>query len=867
MDFANTYQDTNGHKTPMLILRLIYRHISRRKLQSILFVVGVALGVAIGVAIDLANASANRAFSLSTEGIAGRTTHQIVSGSRGVDFDVYRRIREETGIQEAAPVIVDYVRAVNLGDQPLHMLGVEFSAENPFREYLGRINQDAVQIDASAFLVVRNAVLISQTLANRFDLDTGDTITLRINTELVETQIVGLLQPNDTFTEQALDDLILVPLETAQRLLNMENHVTRIDLILPENYDMARIEDILPPGVTITTPEQRSDVLNQMTEAFEINLQALSLLALVVGVFLIYNTVMFSVVQRRGVIGILRSLGTSKRQIFLIVVGEAFFLGAIGTFSGLLLGVLMGRGTVGAVSQTVSDLYFRVNVRGVTLTPDALLRGAVIGLLVSVLAALIPAIDATRTTPAGSMRRSELEQNTRQLIPYFMATGIVLITGGILLLQLPTQGIIISFTALFMVVIGAAMFTPPCMIAFMWLVTPLSGLIFGVLGRMAPRAVVRSISRTSVAVAALTLAVSVIVGVGVMISSFRETVENWLNITLGADIFISAPGMGIDLAPDVDPAIIEQIQQVDGVARVPVVRNVDVIAPDYPDLPPVNIAAVDTDLSHGERQFSWKNIPDGKSFWDLMLGGQVMVSEPFAFKHDISPEKDTITLLTDRGEQEFKIFGVFYDYASDRGVMFMNLDVYRRFYDDPYITSLAVQLEPGANLHEVIDTLRTKTLVGQELEVQSNRELREGAMEVFDRTFSITAALQVLAIIVAFIGILSSLMALQLEHVREYGIMRANGMTPGQLRIFTLIQTGLMGVISGLMALPIGLALAFILVYVINVRSFGWSMNIILPPMEFIQAFLVALVASLLAGLYPAWRVSRIQAAEALRRE
>jgi putative ABC transport system permease protein len=197
----------------------------------------------------------------------------------------------------------------------------------------------------------------------------------------------------------------------------------------------------------------------------------------------------------------------------------------------------------------------------------------------------------------------------------------------------------------------------------------------------------------------------------------------------------------------------------------------------------------------------------------------------------------------------------------------MDYDVYRRYFDDPYITSMGVFIEDDADLSAVIDTLRTETLVGQDLEVQSNRELREGALEVFDRTFSITAALQVLAIIVAFIGILSALIALQLEHVREYGIMRANGMTPWQLRRFTLLQTGLMGTVSGLMALPIGLALAMILIRVINVRSFGWSMPLTLPPREFIQAFAVAIVSSLLAGVYPAWRVGKIRAVEALRNE
>ena len=852
----------------MLIFRLIHRHITRRLLQSILFVVGVALGVAVGVAIDLANASASRAFLLSSESLTGRTTHQIVGGPSGVDEAVYRQLREGIGIEQSAPIIDTYVRGVSLGDQPLRMLGVNIFAENPFRDYAGTAGGNRIGLeDFNALLVDSQSVFISQTLADRFDLAAGDSITLRVNTQQVDVQIGGLLQPNDTLTEQALDDLLLIDVRAAQILLDAPDRLTRIDLALPEGFDLGTIEAILPPGLALTTPRQQNDALDQMTEAFEINLQALSLLALVVGVFLIYNTVMFSVVQRRPVIGIMRSLGTSKGQIFALVIGEAALLGLIGTLLGLGLGIIMGRGTVSAVSQSISDIYFRVNVQGVTVAPMTLVKGAFIGLVASLVAAVVPSIDATRTSPASSMRRSDVEQSAARLIPYVTGLGLLSIVGGVGVMEVSSTSVVLSFAGLFMIVVGAAFFTPLGMVILMRLAGPLMGLIFGVLGRMATRALVRALSRTSVAVAALTLAVSVIVGVGVMISSFRTTVIDWLDNTLGADIYISTPNLSTDSSPDIDPAIIDLLENTQGVKRVAFVRNVDAIAPDYSDLPPANIIAINEDISGGARRFDWLDVPAGEDYRPRFALGQVAVSEPFAFRRGITPENNTITLLTDTGSQTFEVFGVFFDYTTDQGRILMDWNVYRRYFDDPYITSMGLFIEDEADLNTVIDRLRTETLIGQDLEVQSNRELREGALEVFDRTFSITVALQVLAIIVAFIGILSALIALQLEHVREYGVMRANGMTPWQLRRFTLLQTGLMGAVSGLMALPIGLVLAMILIQVINVRSFGWSMAMTLPPGEFIQAFGVAIVSSLLAGVYPAWRVGKIRAVEALRNE
>lgn len=851
----------------IVLFRLARRYIARRFLQSLLFVIGVALGVAMVIAIDLANGSASRAFNLSAESITGRATHQITGGPTGLPTDVYTALRIDLGLRDAAPVVSEYVRGVDLGDQPLRLLGVEPFAEPPFRDYLSEIevageNQNAFEA-LNAFIAEPNTILMSQPLAERFGIQTGDTITLRPGDARVEVRVVGVLKPADRVSGQALDDLLLTDIASAQEIIGRPGYITRIDLILPEGYDTAQIEALLPPGVMLSTAQEAT--LAQMTAAFELNLQALSLLALTVGVFLIYNTVTFSVVQRRPVIGTLRALGATRRQIFALILGEAFLLGLVGTVFGLGLGIIFGRGAVGLVSQTISDLYYTVNVQSITVTPFTLVKGALIGLFASAAAALIPSIDATRTPPAGTLRRSDVEQNTLRLIPLLTIAALALNGLGYVLLQIPTQNILVAFTALFAIVLGGALFTPIVLLALMRLATPLTDAIFGVLGRMAPRAVVRSISRTSVAVAALTVAVSVIVGVSVMIGSFRSTVADWLDTTLGADIYISPPLLTANRSTvDVDPAILEELAVLPGVERLEFVRSVEVTAPDYPDLPPVNLNAGSGEVSARDRRFAWLNVPD---FWEALRAGQIMVSEPFAFRRGITPENNHLRLLTDEGAQTFTIMGVYYDYSTDQGSVVMDYNVYRQYYDDPFISSAALFIAEGTDVQAVIDQLQTETLVGTDLNAQANGELRAGVFEVFERAFSITGALQLLATVVAFIGILSALMALQLEHTREYGVMRATGMTPRQLRDFTLIQTGLMGATAGLLALPIGLALALVLIYVINVRSFGWTLALDLQPGPFAQAFAVAVIAALLAGFYPAWRLTKLVTARALRSE
>ncbi|HYO89307.1 MAG TPA: FtsX-like permease family protein, partial [Candidatus Limnocylindrales bacterium] len=456
--------------------RLAQRFIARGFLQSVLFIVGVALGVAVVVAIDLANNSAGRAFALSTETVTGKATQQIIGGATGLPTELYRQLRTDLGMDAVAPVVEEYVRSPELGDRPLRLLGVDPFAEPPFRDYLTNVQVDGENANAfealNDFLAQRNAILIGAGLAAQFGLQVGDTVTLRPGGTPVTATIVGTLATDDRLTAQALDGLILSDIATAQEIVGRPETISRIDLLLPDGYDLAPIRALLPANATITTPRDQSSALAQMTDAFELNLQALSMLALVVGMFLIYNTVTFSVVRRRPVLGVMRALGATRRQIFTLILGEALLLGAAGTVIGLAVGIVFGRASVGLIAQTISDLYFTVSVQTVTLDAGTLLKGAAVGLLASLFAALVPSIDATRTPPAGSMRRSALEESTRRLLPWLTLGAAGLIAAGVVLLVLPLDSLILSFGGLFAVVVGGALLTPAALVLFMAALTP-----------------------------------------------------------------------------------------------------------------------------------------------------------------------------------------------------------------------------------------------------------------------------------------------------------------------------------------------------------------------------------------------------------
>jgi putative ABC transport system permease protein len=853
------------------LLRLAWRHAWRRPIQSLFLIVGVAIGVAMIVAIDLANGSAARAFQLGTETVTGKTTHQITGGPRGLDEATYMRLRTDAGYRDSAPVVESYVVATELGAQPMRLLGVDPFAEPPFRNYLGPGDQS--QGAGGAFLGdlmgTPNTALLSTAVAARYGLVTGDALTIRSGTEQQQLTIAGLLEPSDDLSRRALDGLIVVDIATAQEVLDMVGRLSRIDLIVPEgaagDATLEQLSALLPAGARIDTTAARAGTVGEMTAAFSLNLTALSLLALVVGMFLIYNTVTFSVVQRRPVIGTLRAMGMTRREIFGMILAEAGFLGILGTLLGLVLGVILGRGAVQLVTQTVNDLFFVVAVREIEIPLTTLLKGAAIGIAAALIGAAVPAWEATGVAPAGAMKRSSVEERTLRMLPWISAAALVLLGLGTLLL-IPEWHLAVTFGGLFAIVVGAALLTP---ILTLWMMNLVQRLVRrgGIITRMAPRTIVRALSRMAVAVAALMVSVSVIIGVGVMIGSFRQTVELWLDDVLQADIFISPPSLNTNaVQTELRPELLTELSSMPGIAAAATTRGVDVTAELVGAGEPIQLrlVALSQDLAGADRRYR-AALGNWQETWQAVEAGSILINEPMANRLGLAVG-DSLVVQTDRGPQTFTVAGITVDFDV-RNVAFMADAVYRSYWDDDGVSAIALFVAPGVDVDETVETIRAGYAGREELLVRSNRGTRENALEVFDRTFSITVALQLLATVVAFIGILSTLMSLQLERMREIGVLRATGMTRGQLWKLSLLETGLVGTVAGLLAIPTGFVLALILIYIINLRSFGWTLEMQLQPMEFLQAFLVALVAALLAGIYPAWKMGQTQPAVAVRSE
>jgi putative ABC transport system permease protein len=342
-------------------------------------------------------------------------------------------------------------------------------------------------------------------------------------------------------------------------------------------------------------------------------------------------------------------------------------------------------------------------------------------------------------------------------------------------------------------------------------------------------------------------------------------VVGWLEGTLHADVYVSAPSL-VGNRPDatLDPGLVARLAATPGVARAGTSRGVLVPGPGGP----VQVVALDVDPARRPRWRFREGSSD--SVWGpggaVGIDDTVIVSEPYANRRG-ARVGGRVRLRTDRGDRDFRVGGVFYDYGSSSGVVVMSRQTYERFWDDRRISGVAIEAVSGADLGALMAALRARAAGGQEIVVRSNRALREASLEIFDRTFAVTGVLRTLTVAVAFIGMLAALMALQLERAREIAVLRTLGLTPRQVWGLVTAETGLMGLLAGVLAVPGGLMLAGILVFVINRRSFGWTMPIDPSPAILLQGVALSVLAAVLAGLYPAWRMARALPAEALRDE
>jgi putative ABC transport system permease protein len=837
----------------------LLRHWRRHPLQLLLALAGLAIGVAAIAAIDMATASAQRAFELSVDAVNGAATHEIIAGPAGIDENLYVALRRTAGAIRFAPLVEGYAE---IGDRTVELLGIDPFASPAFADAADTPPPPDVRFsELAGWFASAGEVLMAPRTARELGLFPGASFELEVAGRAQSARYLAPLartRPGD-------EGLLLSDIAQAQEWLKFVGRLSRIDLRVPAGAAGERALETLrarlPVGIEVRAIGARTRENLSLTAAFTTNLQVMSLLALLVGFFLIYSAVSFAVVQRRHFIGILRALGQTPASVLTLLLGEAAVIGMTGALLGLLLGVLVGHALVRLVAGTINDLYFVVAVDRVSLPASSLAKALIAGVGVALVAACVPASEAARAPPQLGLKRSVLERRARSASRWLLAVSALCAGGALALVLGSTRSLLAGFTALLCLLLAIAALAP----------TMLRTLALGAahlarransLSRVALSEVAASLSRTGVAVAALSLAVCAMIGVALMVDSFRESLREWLARTLRADLYVTAPGPGF-ARPErqIDKEVVAALLAVPGIRAHSESRRVRVDTKDSGELA-LDALALAPATASGFQLLAG----DPATVWQRYARGALVISEPLAWRLRLRVG-DSLTLDTARGAHAFPVAGIYRDYGNDAGTVHLERAVYAAWWQDDAITGLGLYLAPGASSARVIAALNATAAGHQALLIRSNADLRAYSMEIFERTFAITRVLYWLTAGVAALSLVSALAAWQLERARELALLRALGLTPLGMACLIEAQTLFIGVVALLTALPAGVLTALMLIDVVNRRAFGWRIDLHVHARAFAAALAVALTAALLAGALPAWKSARAALAHAIREE
>jgi len=847
-----------------LFKTITLRHLRYHKGRTLLSMIGIALGVAVFVSVQTAIHTAIESFNASVDHVSGKANFQVTSYGRGFPEDVYPRVKSVSGVKAATPII-QYISQIDepIGE-PLYLLGIDVFSDHPFREYqlYETADQDLL------FLKTPNAIAITEKLARRHGLKEGERIALIVGSKKVAFRITHLLKMGGP-ANSLEGNFGIVDIASAQEALEKVGLIDRIDLMVDPSLSTEAVEralkKVIPPGVQVRRSDTRSGQIEKMVSAFHLNLTALSFISLIVGMFLIYNAISISIIQRRREIGILRSIGVGRSQVLGLFVGEAAWIGCLGSLGGIGIGIGLAKAMLYLVSRTITALYILVRAEHLSISLPVLMAGFGLGVLASVLSAIGPAREASKIAPKEALALGTLETKIKIRTGRFNLVGVgLLVLSLVLALQKPiAHRPILGFLAALLIIVGVSFLIPTATTLLNRLMDPALRFLFGPEGKLANRYIHDSMARTVITIAALMTALSMLISISIMILSFRKTVDLWVEQSINGDVFVfpgsySITGYSALLPLEVSRAL----PSLPGVKAVDSFRALEVQYRGQPAL----IASVDGEVFLNLKVIRFTEGNPQAILRQFAAGQAILVTESFSLRHHVKAG-DCLKLSTPRGEKEFLISGVFYDYSSDWGMILLEKRLFQALWKDETLHSAGIYLKEGVSQETFKALIRERYSKPYRLFVVSHRELRKEVLKIFDQTFAITYALEFIAIIVAILGIINSLNALIIERQRDIGILRAVGTFRRQIRKTTLIEAGMIGFFSHIFGLICGVLLSILLVYVINKQSFGWTIQFSIPIWSLIQSWLVVMVTSIGAGLIPSRRAAQMNMVESLRME
>ncbi len=788
----------------------------------------IAIGVALGFGIHLVNSAAFNEFSAAARSLSGSADLQLRAQSGSFDEALYAQIASRDDVAVASPVL-ELDLPIPGKQSPLKLLGIDgFRAAEIAPDLLGVAAADRPLDSLQA-----DTVFLSPAALDWLQLKTGDTLRLLAGTREIRLRVAGTL-----VRARAGQRLAVMDIGAAQWQFGRLGQLSRIDLRLQSGASLAAVREQLERrfghSMMLAEPDDQDKRSATMSRAYRVNLNVLALVALFTGAFLVFSTQALSVLRRRPQFALLRTLGVTRAQLLRQVLAEGTLLGALGAACGIALGYALASVALSLFGGDLGGGYFPGIQPRATFSPLAATLFFIAGTGVAMLGSLAPAWEAARAKPAAALKAGGEDLALARLATPWPA--LAAIATGAVFTRLPAvDGLpIFGYLAIVLLLVGSIALMPR-----------VAGLVFarlaarwrGVAGALALARLANAPNQAAIALGGVLASFSLMVAMAIMVSSFRVSVDDWLQQLLAADLYVRVANGNETgrLAPDEQAAI----AALPAVARAESTRWLQLaLAPSRP-----GVALIARSVNGGDIADALPMVGDVLD----VVGRPVWISEAMVDLYGWQPGRQ-VSLPLAGGMHRFTVAGVWRDYARQTGAIQMRLSDYRQISGDMDVNDLSLWLRPGAGIDGLRTQLRQLPFAGA-LEFAEPGEIRAISLAIFDRSFMITYLLEGVAILIGLFGVAATFSAQVLARVKEFGMLRHLGITRRQILRLLLGEGALLASLAIAAGFVLGWCISLILVFIVNPQSFHWTMTLHMPWRLLAVVALVLLLSASLTAL------------------
>ena len=834
------------------------------RLRVAMTTLGIALGVAVFFAIRTANAALLDSLTLTVEHLAGKSTLEMTAGETGFPEEILDTVRATPGVQLAEPVIEVIVRTAFQDEGNLLILGVDTTGDQQLRQY--EFDRSQTQIaDPLTYLAQPNSILLSRAFAERHGLQIGDHFPIFTSHGKQDFAVEGIFKPTGV-GEVFGGDVAVMDIYSAQVVFGRGHNFDRVDVMnspaVGVNELQKRLRAELPAGIEVMRPEMMGQALENAVTAMRLGMLITSFIALLVGVYIIFNSFTIAVNQRWKEIGILRAVGVERGSINAMFMGEALFMGVIGSCAGIVAGYFMAAGASRVMGSIAASVYGIVSTAvAPKLHPDLVLTSLALGVAASLGGAWMPARAASYLDPILALHNIESRQQESALGWGRGILGAALLVLSVLLIQFSPSGVGMAFQFSYaaLMLIGLTILLPILVHWSARAIRPAMDRAGGSEGALAVDAMIQSPRRSAATVGALMVGLMFVYSTAAYIQSYKHMVNRWTNQMLNADLDVATSTLLRSTSYHFSEDLGRRIGMLPEVKRVQNVRFA--IVPYRGDTVAVSAIEMDGFLS---RSFNAILGGNKKTLYDLLPSGKgVLVSRNFAarWRYRVG---DRVHLDTPTGPLELPIVGMVEDYRSDKGTIFMDRALYKRYWKDDGVDFIDITLKPGQNAAVVKKEIEQLTAGSEHALVYTNVEFRNWIGSLVDKFFMLNYMQLVVAVIVAVVGIANTLIISIAERRREFGIIRAIGGYRSQIRKMVLLEAfsiAVVGVIVGAVAALFNIQF---LSRTVSTVLTGYDVPFYFPWVLILESFPAVVAVSLLAGWIPARHAMQAPVIEAI---